>query len=404
MRLFGYELSISRARVEKALSPSVAAWLAGGSDGGTRMMGNAYAQVVWVYRAVNALAEAVANIPWRFGTDDGRKPVAGRLKEFYERPHPLMNGFQYWETRVMWLMLRGECFRLPQWREEKGRRVLDHIVMADPGRFTEVISEGQLAGWRYQAGGTKDAIASQVFLPEEVWFERLSNPFDPWRGMSPLSVASVACASDYASGQYMRALMENNGDAGLIVRTTDPLEADQREQLLAALRERRRTMGCADRPLLLWGGAEVTVPKPAAADIDLLNHRKFTLSEICAAFGVPEEIMATVNAAKYDVMKGSRLNFLENRVGPLCRRLEAEEQKVVKLLEPRARGYFALDEHPIMAEARRERLKAAQAGFSMGIPLNDLNAAMELGFKPFPWGDVGYVPGNMRKAEEKDEG
>jgi hypothetical protein len=34
----------------------------------------------------------------------------------------------------------------------------------------------------------------------------------------------------------------------------------------------------------------------------------------------------------------------------------------------------------------------------MGIPLNELNRSMELGFKPFPWGDIGYVPGNMRAA------
>ena len=34
-------------------------------------------------------------------------------------------------------------------------------------------------------------LASQVFLPEEVWFEKLPNPFDFWRGMPPLYAASA---------------------------------------------------------------------------------------------------------------------------------------------------------------------------------------------------------------------
>jgi hypothetical protein len=101
------------------------------------------------------------------------------------------------------------------------------------------------------------------------------------------------------------------------------------------------------------------------------------------------------------MMEGSRLNFVENRIGPLCRRLEAEEQVVVRTIDPKARGWFDVEDHPVMAAARRERLKAAQAGFAMGIPLNELNRALELGFRGFPWGDQGYVPTNMRAADKK---
>jgi hypothetical protein len=44
----------------------------------------------------------------------------------------------------------------------------------------------------------------------------------------------------------------------------------------------------------------------------------------------------------------------------LCRRLEAEEQVVVRSIEPRARGWFDVEDHPAMAAARRERLRAAR--------------------------------------------
>ncbi len=401
MNLFGYNITVGKASEKRAVDPTMAAWTSGGGYGGTRMA-NAYAQVVWVYRAINALAEAVANIPFRFAAiGEGKDRIStGALQEFYGRPHPRLNGFQYWELRVMWLLLRGECFRVPVFREGSGgRRVLDRVMILDPGSFTHVVEDGELIGWRYVARGREDEIQSQVLLPEEVWHERIANPFDAWRGLSPLSVIGVATANDFAAGNYMRALMENNGDAGVIVRSDEPLDPEQREQVLAALRERKRGNGVADRPLLLWGGLEVVQPTAAAADKVLLDHRRFTISEICAAFGVPEQIVTTQNAEKYDIMKTARLFFVENRIVPFCRRLEVEEQVTVRAIDPRARGFFEVEEHPAMAAARRERLAMAESGFKMGIPLNELNRALDLGFKPLPWGNEGWVPANMRKVE-----
>jgi len=38
---------------------------------------------------------------------------------------------------------------------------------------------------------------SQAFLPEEVWHEKLTSPFDFWRGMPPLAVAVTAARTDH---------------------------------------------------------------------------------------------------------------------------------------------------------------------------------------------------------------
>jgi hypothetical protein len=39
-------------------------------------------------------------------------------------------------------------------------------------------------------------------------------------------------------------------------------------------------------------------------------------------------------------------------------------------------------------------------GFGIGVPLNELNKALELGFPSFKWGNVGYVPKNLVRAED----
>jgi len=95
-------------------------------------------------------------------------------------------------------------------------------------------------------------------------------------------------------------------------------------------------------------------------------------------------------------MAGARLNFIENRVVPLCRRLEAEDDISVKAIDPNADGWFDTEDHPVLAAARRDRLASARSGFDMGVPFNELNRAFDLGFKPLPWGDRGYIPSAMQ--------
>lgn len=415
MKILGFNVQISRAKtpamVRKAFDPS--AWLRG-EDLGSPMLANAYEQVVWVYRAINALAEQVANVPFLFSVGErGQEHLvtSGPLPDFYARPHPQINRFQYWELRVMWLMLRGECVRVPLYQDATGTlglrlgraggpdgATLRQVLLLDPARFQHIIEDHQLIGWRYTGFGPEAPLASQVFLPEEIWFEKLPNPFNFWRGLAPLTAAALAAQTDFAAGAFMRGIIENNGDTGVMVRTQDWLSDEQQEQLLSALRQRKSRAGQADRPVLLLGSTEVIRPQLSSSDLQFLENRKFSRSEICAAFGVPEEIITTTEYAKYDVMTGARLNFIENRIAPLCSRLEAEEAPTIHALDAQASGWFDLDSLPILQEARRSRLTAARTGFEMGIPFNDLNRVLDLGFKPLPWGDRGYLAAKMQEV------
>src|ERR1043166_6665221 len=381
-----------------------------------------------------------------------------------DRPHPQINSFQYWELRVLWLLLRGECFRIPIYEsssssssssipssprntqhairntehahraslapsdgERAGERgsplstlnsqnhQLRKILILDPSRFHHIIEHGQLLGWRYTALGPQAPLESQVFLPEEVWHDKLPNPFDFWRGLSPLQVAAAAAQTDFAASSFMRGLIENNAENGLIVRADHQLSDDQREQIASALRQRKRRAGAADRSILLWGATEIVKPTLSSADLQFLENRKFSRAEICAAFGVPEEIVATSDHNKYDVMQGARLNFIENRIAPLCARLEAEENATtipallgaslnsqLSTINSPVIGWFDLDSLPIMQQARRARLAAARVAFELGIPLNELNRLLDLGVKPLPWGDIGYVPSTVQPVSDSN--
>ena len=411
MKLLGFNITRSPRSNAPTLtrSFSAAAWLKGeDTDLPSPVLSNAYQQVVWVYRSINVLAEQVANIPFLFSKGErGRETLItrGPLIDFYNRPHPHLNKFQYWEMRVIWLMLRGECFRVPIYSDASPgslsansgnhqRRVLRNVVFRDPAHMQHIIENNQLIGWRYTGSSFNSPMQSRVFLPDEVWFEKLPNPFDFWRGMPPLYVAQLPARTDFAASAFMQGLIENNADLGVIVKTDQQLTSEQQDEVLAALRNRKRKAGTADKPLLLSSGADVIKPTLSSADLQFLDNRKFSRGEICSAFGVPEEIVATTDHNKYDVMTGARRNFIENRIMPLCARLEAEEDRTVKSIDRTAVGWFDTDSLPIMQDIRRARIATAKTGFDMGIPLNELNRVYDLGFKNFPWGETAYVPSN----------
>src|SRR5207247_6330729 len=128
MKIFGINLNLGRRLssrrdqprsniVQRSAPYSAQDWLQG-KDLERPTLTNAYQQSAWVYRAINVLAEQVANIPFLFSSGErGRENLitSGPLLDFYAHPYPTVNRFQYWELRIMLLMLRGECFRIPIW-------------------------------------------------------------------------------------------------------------------------------------------------------------------------------------------------------------------------------------------------------------------------------------------------
>jgi HK97 family phage portal protein len=269
------------------------------------------------------------------------------------------------------------------------------LLVLPPDNFQHVISNHELAGWRYTGLGPEAPLESQVFLPDEVIHDRLPNPFNPWRGLSPLTVAMLAAETDFASAQFMKGMMLNNADIGLIACMDEQLAPEQREQLLAALRARKRKAGSADRPLLLWGKVRIERAAPTSVEMQFLENRKFNRQEICSVFGVPQELLGFTEDANRSVSDNARLNFIENRIAPLCERIAAALDPEIKRFGPAIHGFFDIDSLPIMQTARRSRTETAQKLFQMGVPFNDINHALDLGFPNYTWGNTGYIPRNL---------
>src|SRR2546428_13820688 len=100
MNFFGLNITRQSKGATKSLDPDTAAWLRGQEpERGSPVLSNAYQQVVWVYRAINVLAEQIGNIPFLFssgGRGRGHLINHGPPLGFFVRPHPTSHQVQNW--------------------------------------------------------------------------------------------------------------------------------------------------------------------------------------------------------------------------------------------------------------------------------------------------------------------
>jgi HK97 family phage portal protein len=357
----------------------------------------------WVYACIRQIADGVARVPFRlsrYSAENQSLVENGPLYRLLQNPHPLLSQFEFFELITGWLLTRGKVFILPLDSEGKVVNLrhselfgmpprIERLLVCPPDNFKKILtSGGELAGWRYRQSYKKEI----NLLPEEVIYIRFPSINDFTEGQSPLSAAILAATTDVAAAQFMKTIVTNNGECGLIVKTESPLTDEQREQLIAALHARRRGPGYADRPVIVESGIEIISPSLNSADLQFLENRKFNRQEICAVFGVPQEILGFTEDANRSVSETARLNFFENRIIPICKRIEAALSPLIKAYDEDLYGWFDFESTPIMQKRRLEMVGTAETLWRMGVPFNDINRVFDLGFPYYPWHDTGYLP------------
>jgi HK97 family phage portal protein len=335
--------------------------------------------------------------------------------ELFDAPHPTMGKTLFWEQLVTWECLRGEFFVMPlddadqpvDLATRKPR--VKKMLTLNPDMFWHMVIGHTLEGWRYTGSPLVSPIPSEMLLPTEVVQGRMVNPYLYWRGMSPLLVALLPASADYAAEMFMKGLLMNNADTGVIATTDQSLTREQREQFMAALRERKRKAGTPDRPLFLSSGVKIEKPTISNVDMQFLETRKLLRQEIGAIFKVPESIMGFSEAKSSSLSGGGnalseeKLTFLEQTVSPKCHRYETAMDPIVKTFGDDLIGWFDISGMPIMQAARRSRVDSAVKVFGLGVPFNEINEVYDLGFSDLPWGDKGYLPFSLQPADAVEE-
>lgn len=340
---------------------------------------------VIVYRAVTELTRAFADLEIEVVTSGGDiiedHPALALLK----RPNPTQ-GYDVWiKEAFTHFMLLGEMAvaRYPeQSRPVELWNISPLFIEVQPGRG------GMPAGYVYDQNGVKRAFPAEYPSGKcQMFFHKMINPLDYWRGQSPLVAAGLAADTHNAGLRWNYALLKNSARPSGLIKLGEgaggEVVARLKEWFKAAFQGERN----AGEIPVLPAGAEWQSMDTSPRDMDFLNTQKEAAKLIAQAFGIPLPLVDN-DASTFNNLEQAKERFYSDTVLPLFR--EFLSQFGAWLLPFYGEGLsFQVNEDKVSAlEGVRTRLfermlKAVQSGV---LTVDEAREA--IGYDPIDQGEV----------------
>jgi len=349
-----------------------------------------YKSVAWVYACIKLRANAVSSVPivveryiggkWQ---QDERHP----LQRLIDQPNPDLDRNEMMRLFVTHLDLSGNAYQLKTRAGDNGvplelYPLMPNFVRVMPGR------ERLITSYEYSQHGR------QVYSGRDVLHSAYTNPDSLFYGMSPLEAAGKAVDVDNAAASWQKISMQNRGVPDGIFSFDADMDYEQWEQTRAIVREQYSGIANSRTPWVL-SKAKYQQLSMTPAELDFMETRKHSMEQICAVYGVPREMINGMGDANRASGENVRRTFWLDTIIPLL----SEIQSTLNLSLAREFGTsdqirvrFDTSSVPALQENYTEKVTNAKNLWSIGVPLNQINRRLELGFDDIEGGDSGYLP------------
>lgn len=354
-----------------------------------------YKANVWVYACVRKLAQSVSSVPWLVYHDnpdgeDERIPNHP-LEKLLRRPNPHMSGQDLFETLAAHLNLAGNHY----WGILETRGKPAEILVIQPQYIRPVPSSTDyLEAYEIMIDGQPRKVD-----PREILHFMFIDPGNPWVGLAPLEAAARTVDTDNEQLNWNKVSMQNRAVADGAFTVKEELTKDQYESLKEIIREQHQGSGKAREPWVLHSGATWQQMALSPVEMDFIESRKLNREEICAVYGVPPVLVGDFTHATYANYETALKAFWTDTVVPF---LEDIAHVINLNLAPRFGDDILvkpdLTKVPAMQEILKERVDTASKLFAMGVPFNEINDRLGLGFRALEHGDDGYLPLSLMPA------
>lgn len=348
------------------------------------------------FRCVQILSATVAGLP--LVATDNRTANEIEIDAF--RPPVLVDGAyshtrqQIIETVTSHLVMRGNSY-IRKWRDRQGR--VTQLVPIHP-RYVQIKVNGKdrRSGRPlrkiFVVDGSEELTARDV-----MHIHTLSED-----GVEGLSVIRQAARTLSIAGATERTAMRlaNAGRPNGILSTDKPINAEQATEVSNRFVERLGQASNNGRPLVLGQGLKWDPVDLSPEDMQFLEQRRFSRSDIAALLGMPGW-MAGVEDRTTTWGAGMEQEFrawVTIMLKPLVQRIE--EAIRIQLLDPRQqKAEFALEGLLRGDSAARSSFYTAMITNGCMTP-NEVRELEDL--PPVEWGDEPYLPYNTPATDAKD--
>lgn len=275
-------------------------------------------QVMWVFRAVDVIAENQAGVPikLRRGLEENTgewldDPNLYRLLNVRANTYESARDFRYRLSANLLLSRRGAFVEIV--RDQAGRPRELHIL---PAGTTNPIPDTKkfVSGYRVHRSDN-----DYNDLPPEnvIWFKSKPHPTDPYQQMTPLTSLGVSVETDWLAHQFNRTYLQNGGRQGLLIALKGQVSLEDAEEI------KRRFSGgpmrAGEATVIEGDGIDVKDMSGRPTDVQWADLMDTSKEEILMGFGVPESVMGNASGRTYDNADAERENFWQDTMRAHCK-------------------------------------------------------------------------------------
>jgi HK97 family phage portal protein len=342
----------------------------------------------WVYGCVNAIASEVANMEFILQRKNGDKwenVSSHPALDLLSKVNSSMTSSDLLMHTQSWIEIEGESF----WfliKNLKGSGYVE-IWPLPPNRVKiSMIDEITPAGYVFRNNKGEDI----PFKVQDVIHFKTFNPKSLNRGMGTIEAAAIAIDTDDYASQWNRNFFYNSASPDVVLETEKSLTTEQYNRIKVAWESKYQGVANAHKFAILEGGLKANKTSMSQKDMDFLESRRFSMTEILAIFRVPKALLGIAEDFNRANIEGIQYMFARYVIKPkmqfICDRLNEFYLPKFGLKQSDFRFTF---KDPVPQNVELD-LKRKQTGLVSGYySVNEVRA--EEGLDPVPGGEVPFV-------------
>lgn len=342
-------------------------------------------QLSAVWACVKLIVETIASLPINIykTTEKGRFLDQNHPLSllFSRKPNRYQTKVEFFETMLLNLIIHGNAYCLI---DRNGGRISSLIPLMSTQIRTVLLPDGSVVHEYYQDQGVS------VLASDSVWHLKLMG--NGIVGLSPLDHQRNTLGIAQAAEGCVTKIYRNGAKPSGVLMIDRILTPDQRDQVRANFSS--LTTGTDTRLLVLEGGTKFESISLSPQDIELLESRRFQISEICRWYGIPSVL---VNDTGTTTVWGTGIQqivegFYKLTVRPLLEKIEASIQANLMMPAEAMRREVEFDFEALLRTDFKTRLEGYRIGVQGGI-LTPNEARAAEGRPALDGGDQLYIQG-----------
>lgn len=362
--------------------------------------------VGWVYAAVSAISDAIAQIELKLYQADKDGNISeipdDPILDLLYRVNPYQTEYDHRWLSQQYLELAGES----PWfvdRGPTGKGDPQNMLLLRPDMLSVIRSSGNastspISGYTYKIGNEQTI---QIGI-DELIFLKYPDPVNPFRGKGTLSAAASTVDVDTFSEDFNKRFFYNSARPDSILRTEQKLSPSQRDELRRSINKLYSGREKAHKTAVLESGLDWKPMSISQKDMDFLEQQKYSYAKILAIFRVPKAIVAISDDVNLANAKIAEYVFSKWTVRPKMTRIVAQLNEFLLPMFADSEGKFLSFADPVPQDIELQ-IKQHQAalGAGGGVPYMTINEVRaDIGQEDIgPDGDKLYIPSTLLPIE-----